>query len=168
MADIANIALVVSAIATSIAAICALVTTRQNRTVNKDMKIERHAMVKPIFQIKYIFEKSIDKTIDLGIKNIGFDKFNSLNAYWQGADGVEVIIFEDSTNEDRDYVIKLNFGKARFTEEKTNGKLILFFIDILGKEYKESIEIDIHNNHNSTLNIDLTKVQNKLFNKRFE
>jgi hypothetical protein len=141
--DIGNILQTISALSTAIAAITALITTLQNRNANKKMEEERHALVKPIFIITGTSEDRGKKTIEFKVRNIGYDRLYDILALWEGADGVKVKLIKKLDEDNRDYIIKMDYSNHKGDKEHIRGKLILTYTNILGKKHIEKIEIFI-------------------------
>ena len=79
------------AVGTLFAALFAIITTIQNRTANKQLQLERHMLVKPIFTIRTTFEKRVEKHITLDVVNIGYTKIkNAIGGSWSGTSGIKV------------------------------------------------------------------------------
>ncbi|MCY9017250.1 hypothetical protein MOF27_07360 [Priestia megaterium] len=164
---------IISAIATALAAGAALVTALQNRKANKQLENERHTMVKPSFRIRSIYEKRPEKVIEFSVYNVGFERHNPIVGEWAGSEGVSVTIKEhfkapndfDQPNLD----VILNYA-AGWKNNEVKGDLILSYKDVLGKDYKESIYIEIegyydevYEEHNPVLK---SKVVSKYFTEK--
>lgn len=144
---------ILGAIGTVAAALFAMVTTLQNRKANKQIQNERHMMVKPSYRIRSTLEQRIEKIIEINVINIGFNRtMNTIDADWSGTQGVKVSVKEivqknsNEQNDKDDLEIIMNFSDC--TEKEIKGSLSLLYSDILGKQYKESVPIEVNNTYN--------------------
>ena len=88
--DLGDKAQIIASVATSVAALAALITTIQNRCANKKMDKERHAMVKPTLIVNSVSEDRRMKKITIELKNIGFKNIRDINPLWDGNSYMEV------------------------------------------------------------------------------
>lgn len=134
---------IISSIASAVAAIMALITTIQNRNANIKMDEERLAAVKPIFLINSVSEFRIEHRIDIGIKNIGYERLGKINVIWEGPKDIEVNLTRvlNNNKNDKDYIINVNYNKAYEDGNNIIGKLTLLYYNIYNKKYYESIDI---------------------------
>ena len=138
----ADKAQVISAIATAIAAIVALITTWQNYKSTKKQEEERHAMIKPNFVVTGTLEDRSKMVYSINVENIGFNILNGIIAKWEGTEKANVE-FDKYIEEDKtlSYVVKLKFDEIKDASNDIEGKLIIKYVDVLGKEYNQSINI---------------------------
>lgn len=139
---------IIVAIGTAVAAIAATITTFQNKKVSKQMESERHLMIKPQFIVQSVFEKRIERNIDLEVINIGFNKLmNLVNVAWDGTSEVNLDIINRIEDNEKNRGVRIRLDFLNVDEKRINGKLFLIYKDLLGKEYKEYIPIEIIYNY---------------------
>ena len=164
--NIVDISQIVSTGATAIAAIMAMITTLQNRQSNKEAEKERHAMVKLIFIVKSTFEKRTIRQIDFKVKNIGYDKFTDILAIWSGSNGVDVEIKNEQDEDNRQYLIVMNYITNTKEQGSIEGNLTLVYTNVLGKKYNESIKVVIEKGYYDAIeeyNPELRRVTSEMF-----
>jgi hypothetical protein len=139
---------IVSAVGTVIAAFAAMITTFQNRKANIQLQKERHMMVKPLFRIRSHFEQRDKKRIEFNIVNLGFKRvMNSIDCDWDGTNGIKVKVIEFIENKNGDD-LKIVFDFSGCEEKNIRGSLSLVYSDIFGKQYKETVNIEINSTYN--------------------
>ncbi|MEL4026040.1 hypothetical protein [Lysinibacillus endophyticus] len=135
---------VISAIATSIAAISAAISAYQSRMQTKILINEKHAMVKPLFRTRSIFEKRVEKLIEINVKNVGYSNYmHDIEVYWVGTSNVQVAI-KDFGNliDSNEFQLFVNFTEVE-EQKEIYGALRICYKDILGKMYDEKIIINV-------------------------
>lgn len=140
-----------SAIASAVAAIAALITTIQNKRAYEKTDQERHAMIKPQFVITATSEDRIKREYKFDVENIGYGIINGIVAKWEGTEKADIKLSR-YIEEDKSmiYVIELKFkGESRY-EKDIGGQITLTYTDILGKKYDENINIAFKNIFNDT------------------
>ena len=78
----------------------------------------------------------------INVENIGFNILNGIIAKWEGTEKANVE-FDKYIEEDKtlSYVVKLKFDEIKDASNDIEGKLIIKYVDVLGKEYNQSINI---------------------------
>lgn len=139
----------ISAIGTAVAAIAAMVTTFQNRKSIKDAEKERHGLIKPIFRVERIEVNKKNKIIKLTIRNVGFEKVKNVNIFWEGDSGVTAKLRKVVRPERLadDHELELSFYEAYQEPKDIEGKIQIAHTDVLGKTYKENVDVFIENKY---------------------
>lgn len=136
----------ISAIGTILAALSSWIAIIFAYKTNKKSNDIAHAEIKPSFMVQSIFERRAEKIAEITVINKGYkDLKGKLNVYWKGDLGVK--LESDETlktilNDKIGFNILLNYNET--TEPNSyKGFIILKYKDILGKEYKEKLDVEI-------------------------
>ncbi|MDC6268025.1 hypothetical protein [Lysinibacillus fusiformis] len=140
---------VIATVISAVAAIAAAVSAYFTFLTNRDLKKERHVMIKPIFRVKSVNENHEFGMIFIGVKNVGYKRAkNTIQIEWVGGSGVTVTIddmWNSSNAEDEDFRITLHYKNEM---EAVRGHLNLIYSDIFSKEYVEILNVEITYDYN--------------------
>lgn len=163
----ADKAQVISAIATGIAAITALITTIQNHKSIKKQEEERHAMFKPKFIVTGVFENRIDRIYKIDVENFGYSKLNNIIAKWEGTENATTKLIKIIEKDKKlKYKIEMKFDNKSNYVKPVEGKLMLIYVDVLGKKYNESISLifdEVYNDINEKYYLELENIYGEEF-----
>lgn len=170
--SIVDWAQIIASVGTSIAALSAMITTFQNRSAKKKMDNERHMMVKPSYRILVASQNKLAKKIEFRVINVGFDRvMNSIDFDWNGTHGVEVnvneIINKNNSDDGSFCEIVLDLSKCDSSIKEIKGKLILVYVDVLGKSYKEMVDVFILYKYNELVDKYTPELQGNMYGKAF-
>lgn len=136
----------ISAIGTILAALSSWIAIYFAYKTNKKSIDIAHAQVKPNFMVQSVFEKRLDKCAEIKVINKGYKDIKGiLNVYWVGDLGVEVEsngILGPLTKDDIGIMINVIY-KNTIEPDTYRGYIFLEYTDILGKKYKEKLDVEI-------------------------